>query len=147
MSDQETKGADQPPFDPTALLGKLEGIVGKHKSPEGGGKSWLSTLIIIAVVLVGVAVWSWISFRNNRELAKLRHEKEKARILAEKTELDAKVAKNDEVIAEAKRRQAAVEETIRHIDADIRTEQERYEADLRAIDRIRSWRDVDPGAR
>jgi uncharacterized protein HemX len=147
MADQEdTKGAAQPPFDPAAILGRLEGIVNDNKSSKGGGKSWISTLIIIAVALMGVAVFAWISFRNNRELAKLRHEKEKARILAEKAVVDAKVAANDAARAEAEKKRAEVEEKIRHIEADVRTENARYEADLRSIDRIRSWRDVDPGS-
>jgi uncharacterized protein HemX len=136
------QAAEKPPFDPTELLGKLEKIVNGNKSPAGGGKSWISTLIIIAVVLAGLAVWSWISFRRNAELAKLRHEKEVQRIQAEKAAVDAKVAKNDAVVADANKKIATIEEHITHVDADIRAEEERYAADLRAVGRIRSWNDV-----
>ena len=136
---------DKPPFDPNELLVKIERIVNDNKGTDGGAKSWLSTVIIIVTVVVGIAIWSWISFRQNRELAKLRHEKEVARIQAEKAAVDAEVAANDTVVAEAKKKIAELEERIGYIDADIRAVEEQYAADLRAIDRIRSWNDV--GAR
>lgn len=133
----------KPAFDPQKLLGQLKGIVSKHKEPtKGGGKSWVGTLIIIAVVLVGIAVWSWISFGRGRELAKLRHEKNKTKILKEKAEVMAKVAENDKAIAEARARIDKAEDKLGNIEADIRAEESRYEADLRAIDNIRSWRDA-----
>lgn len=140
--------AEKPPFDPTQLLGKLESIVSdnKAKAPASGGKSWVSTLIIVAVVLVGIAVWSWISFRNGRELAKLRHEKETARILAEKAVVDAKLEVNEAVKREAKAKQVQAEERLKLIEADVRAAEEKHAADLRAINSIRSWRDVDPSA-
>lgn len=141
QEEKESKGGT-PPFDPQKLLGQLKGIVNDNKKSSGGGKSWVGTLVIIAVVLVGVAVWSWISWRRDRELAKLRHEKNKATFLeAEKAVLD-HVAVGDKAIAEAQKRIDAAEDRLRIIDADIRAEEKRYEADLRAIDSIRSWRDA-----
>lgn len=135
--------AKKPGFDPYKLLGQLKGIVQQNKEPtKGGGKSWVGTLIIIAVVLVGIAVWSWISFRRGRELAKLRHEKNKTKILKEKAEVMAKVGENDKVIAEAQARIDKAVTALGTIDADIRAEESRYEADIRAIDSIRSWRDA-----
>jgi uncharacterized protein HemX len=144
-ADKESSGVKPPPFDPADLLGKLEGVVAQHRDPTGGGKSWVSTIIIIVVALAGVAVWSWFSSRRNRELAKLRHEKNKAAILAEKAELDAHVARSATEIAAADREIEKAEDRIRIIEADIKAGEGRYEADLRAIDRIRSWRDVNPG--
>jgi uncharacterized protein HemX len=144
MADEakESKG-EQPPFDPYKLLDELKQIVNNNKNQEtGGGKSWIGTLIIIAVVLVGVAIWSWISWRRGLELAKLRHEKNKTKILQEKAELDKKLTKNKITYIEAGKRIAEAEERLRVIEADIRAEEARYEADLRAIDSIRSWRDA-----
>jgi len=139
---KEAKG-EQPPFDPYKLLDELKQIVNNNKNQEtGGGKSWIGTLIILAVVLVGVAIWSWISWRRGQELAKLRHEKNKTKILQEKAELDKKLTKNKITYIEAGKRIAEAEERLRIIDADIRAEEARYEADLRAIDSIRSWRDA-----
>ena len=136
-------GTEKPPVDPSAILGRIEGII---KSNRKSGSSWVSTLIIGAIVLMGAAIFAWVSHYRGRELAKLRHEKETARILAAKSVIAAKVASNDAERAEAERKRLELSESIRRLEADIRMETARREADLRAIDRIRSWRDVDPSA-
>jgi len=139
---QGSKELKKPPFDPHRLLDQLKGIVNDNKKKSGGGKSWVGVVVIIAVVLIGTAVWSWISWRRNKELAKLRHEKNKAKIFKEKAELDKKLSKNLVVVLEAAKRIDKAENEIRVLEADMRAEEKRYEADLRAIDSIRSWRDA-----
>lgn len=140
---EESKETSKPSFDPYKLLDQIKQVVNDNKNQaSGGGKSWVGTLIIIAVVLVGVAIWSFVSWYRGRELAKLRHEKNKTKILQEKAELDKKLTKNKITYIEAGKRIAEAEERLRIIDADIRAEEARYEADLRAIDSIRSWRDA-----
>jgi uncharacterized protein HemX len=139
--------AEQPAFDPTALLGKLKEIVSNNKIPSGGGKSWVSTIVLIAIALVGVAVWAWISQRRNRELAKLRHEKFVTEVKAAQDVVDTKLKQDVDKIERSKAIVAAAVEKVRLLEADIKAEEARYAADLRAIDSIRSWRDVDPSAR
>jgi len=142
--------ADQAPssFDPASILGKLKDVVTEKKEAEtGGGKSWVSALILIATALIGMAVWAWISWRRNQELAKLRHEKFVTELKASQDVIDQKVAEGTAKIEESKKAVKAAVEKIRVIDADIRAEEARYAADLRAIDSIRSWRDVDPSVR
>ena len=133
----------KPAFDPHQLLAQLQRIVSKHKEPtKGGGKSWVSTLIIIAVVLVGAAVWYWLAARRGRELARLRHEKNKAKLMKEDAVVQAQIAENDEFIAEQEKIFNSAEKYQKQIEAEIRAEEKRYEADMRAIDDIRSWRDA-----
>lgn len=149
MADEVTKPVEKPGFDPTEILTKLEGLIKSNQKPAeqgGGSKSWLGTLIIIVVALAGVALWSWISWRKNRELAALRHEKEKARIQGDQAQLRKEVADGAAEVAKSQKEIDAARETVRIIEADIRAAEERYEADRRAIDRIRSWDDV-PGVR
>ncbi|MBW2691045.1 MAG: hypothetical protein JRE57_00245 [Deltaproteobacteria bacterium] len=140
--DKDPNGVKKPSFDPSDLLSKLKGIVSNNTSPGGVGKSWLSTIVIIAVVLAGFAAWSWFNRRHVRELARLRHEKNKARILAANAKTIQMLADGDEKIAAADRAFAAAREALRVIAADERAEEGRYEADLRAIDSIGSWRDA-----
>jgi hypothetical protein len=140
--------AATPAFDPIAALGKLRDIVSNNKNPAtGGGKSWIGTIILIAVALIGVAVWSWISWRRNQELAKLRHEKFVTEVKAAQDVVDMKLRADADKIERSKAITAAAEEKVRLLEADIKAEEARYAADLRAIDSIRSWRDVDPGVR
>ena len=146
-STAETK-ADPPALDPIAILGKLKDLVSSNKDPStGGGKSWVGTLILIAVSLIGVAVWAWISWRRNQELARLRHEAFVTKVNAEQAVVDQKIAANDAKIEASKMVVAEAEEKIRVIDSDTRAEEARYAADLRAINAVRSWRDVDPSVR
>ena len=136
MADDQEK----PRFDPAQLLGQLKEIVGDNKDPKkGGGKSWVSTLIIIAVVLAGMAVWSWLALRRGRELAKLRHEAFKTKIMADGAKVKAKLESNDELIKESQASVNMAEEKLRVIGAEIRAEEARYEADLAAIDSMRNW--------
>ena len=140
-------GVEQPAFDPTKLLGQLESLVkSKSKPVDGGskrkGKSWIWTIIIPVIVLAGMALFTWIASRGNRELAKLRHEKNKEAILLAQAITDKKVAENDAKIAEAQKKIDASKERLRVIYADQAAEEKRYEADLRAIDSIRSWSDA-----
>jgi uncharacterized protein HemX len=149
MPDQDTTGVAKPPLDPAEILSKLEAVIKRNQQPAaagGGSKSWLGTIIILAVVLAAAAIWAWVSWRRNRELAMLRHEKEKARIQADQATMHAQIAKDSLVLAERQKEIDAAQETLRVIAADLRAEEARYEADRRAIDRIRSWDDV-PGTR
>lgn len=139
--------AEKPALDPTAILAKLKDIVSSNKSPSGGGKSWMSTIVMIAIALIGISVWAWISQRRNRELAKLRHEAFVTKVKLAQDLVDAKVKGNDEAVEKSKALVAEAQEKLRVIDSDTRAEEARYAADLRAIDSIRSWRDVDPGIR
>lgn len=134
----------KPPPDAHELLLQLQGIIEERKEAptKGGGKDWIGTLIILITVLVGVAVWSWVSWRRGKELAKLRHEKNKAKILKEKAELEKKLTKNKIIYLEAAERISEAEKVIEQTDLDIQAEERRYEADMRAIDSIRSWRDA-----
>lgn len=136
-------GTQKPPLDPSAVLQNLASTAtsAKGKAREGGGSAW-GYVVAFVVMLLGVGVFWWIARKNNQELADLRHEKNKTKILADKAELLAQIAKGDEQVAIEKKKVDAAEETLRIIEADIRAEEARYEANMRAIDRIRSWDDI-----
>ena len=136
---KKSKGAITP-FDPSNLIGQLRDLVGKESSK--GKKSWVSTLLIVAAALAASGVWYWVSWRRSRELAKLRHEKMKRGILLDKSRTDRAVASNDGKAKALDKVIAARTRRFKIILADIRAEESRYEADLRAINRIRSWRDA-----
>lgn len=141
------KTTKKPAFDPLKLLVQLQGIVSKQKTAstkdgKSSGKSWVGTLIIIITVLVGVAVWSWISWSRGRELAKLRHEKNKKKILIEYATLMGVISENAVTVSLQQKIFDKADRKLKIIEADIRAEEKRYEADMRAIDNMRSWRDA-----
>jgi uncharacterized protein HemX len=144
-NEKETK-VEKPAFDPNKLLRQLEALV-KSKSTELEGshtprrvsKSWVWAIILPVIVLAGIALFAWLSQRSNRELAKLRHEKNKEAILLAQSIAAQKVAKNDAKVAEAQKEIDASKERLRVIYADQAAEEKRYEADLHALHRIRTW--------
>lgn len=142
---KETK-AEQPAFDPDKLLRQLEDLIQRKsvKIEDGGSparvtKRWYWAVILPVLILAAVALFAWLSQRSNRELAKLRHEKNKTKILKDQAVVQAKIATNDEFIAEQKKIFNASQERLRIIDADIAAEEKRHETDMHALHRIRTW--------
>ena len=142
---KETK-AEQPAFDPNKLLRQLENLIQKKSvklekshTPARISKTWYWALILPVIVLAAVALFAWLSQRSNRELAKLRHEKNKTKILKDKAVAEAKIATNDEFIAKQKKIYEASQERLKVIDADIAAEEKRHETDMHALHRIRTW--------
>ena len=147
---EESKGVEQPPLDPQKLLLQLEALIRDKSTPTGEqacantsaprvSKSWIWAIIIPIVVLIGITAYAWFAFRRGRELAKLRHEKVKTNILTAQAEITKEVADGNLKIAEGEKKLDAAREKLRVIEADIRAEEARYEADRRAIDRMRGW--------
>jgi len=143
---KEEKGVEHPPFDPKKALRQLEELIlAQSREVEGSetaarvGTSSIWSILLPVVVLIGIAVYSWYARKNSRELAKLRHEKNKAKILKNKAMLDSELAGGQVKIDEIMKRVEELDEKIRIIDTDIRAEESRHEADVRAIDRMRTW--------
>lgn len=128
--------------DPHNILLELERIVDERQPPKGQHRSWVAALIIALVAMVGAGIWLWISTKRNRELARLRHQKNEQSILAKKAAADAKVMQLEEQAKEHQRVFEEASQRLRILEADYRSEVALYEADRKAIDRIRSWRDV-----
>lgn len=145
--EKETK-PHKPDLDPIRLLTQIESFVkakstdvGSHGHPGRVAKSWLWSMLIGVVVFAGIAVVVWFSSKRNRELAKLRHEKNKAKVLREQAIVDKAVKLREDEIADKQKIIDSSNERLRIIEADISAEEKRYEADLRAIDNICSWRE------
>jgi len=138
-----------PGFDPSRLLAAAEtAILGRTEAAPNGSNetrkasSWVSSVIIVLVVIGGMVVYAWVRRRHSRELAKLRHERNVASIEATNATTKQAVEENIEVVNELKKDRAAAIDALRVIDADIRAEKGRYDADMLAIDRILSWSDL-----
>jgi uncharacterized protein HemX len=145
VDEKETK-AEQPAFDPNKLLRQLESLIQKKSvkledshTPRRVSKSWYWAIILPVIVLAGIALVAWLSQRSNRELAKLRHEKNKTKILKDQAVVQAKIATNDEFIAEQKKIFNASQKRLRIIESDIAAEEKRHETDMHALHRIRTW--------
>jgi uncharacterized protein HemX len=145
--------ADEPSLtDPSKILDTLKKIVAGNtetkesansaQPPATSSKSWVSTIILVLVALAGVALWAWISWRQGKELAALRHEKNKVELLKEQAELKKKVAQYLSTIDKAEQQIEESTEKVRLLEADIKAEEARLEANMHAIHSITSWSDA-----
>jgi uncharacterized protein HemX len=135
----------KPSLSPDSLLSTLKSLTSKGESKEkGGGGStiwkWLGPLL----VLLAIATYSYLAFKKSRELAKLRHEKFKREEREKELELFKKLDENNKKVAEAEAELTILDEELRRIEQDIAAEEERHEANLRAIHSIRGWDDSYP---
>jgi uncharacterized protein HemX len=131
--------------DPSDILAKLDQLINERRDVDGKSKGWIATLIMAVLAIGGMAVFSWVKMRHGRELARLRHEKNKNAILARKATVDQRAASMRSEIVRFQKEVERLAENMRRIYADIRHEEALYEANNEAIDRIRSWRDVSAG--
>lgn len=135
-----------PKFDPSKILGKIDSLIQSKSSsmddaytPARVGVSWIWSMLVPALVLVAIAVAAWLSRSSSRELAKLRHERFKAKLDKERFELFALLNKQSSMVEQAKELLAASKDSLRIIEADISAEDKRHEANSRALHSIRTW--------
>jgi hypothetical protein len=126
-----------------SALSKIANAVTSHKTEKKRGAWWRWPLIIV-LVLFGFAIMAWVLGRNRRELARLRHEKNKREILAANAKTLAAVGVEEET-AET-RLQAANEslKRVEEINQKIREAEKRYEENRHHASRI-TWADLPAG--
>lgn len=150
MAPKEKAPPDPTRRDPSDILAKLEQLIKDRQPKEGESRSWVTYLIMGLLAIAGMAVFTYLRRKNLRELARLRHEHNKRKILANKAKVDSDVTRLRSAIEQMERKRKRFVEEMRIISADYEHERALHEANQQAIDRIRSWRDVapsgDPGA-
>ena len=124
------------------LFNRLIKAAGSQKDEGAGAKNWWRWPLLIVVVLIAVAVFAWMSRRNAKELAKLRHEKKKREVAAAQADSDRKVAVSRTEINEHAKKVRESMDRVKAINAEIRDVEAKFEADKEAISRIRTWDDV-----
>lgn len=131
------------------LLGKLAGALdqGQEQRDASGPRSWIAWVVGAVLALVGVTVGAFVLWRNRSELARLRHAEAVREIEVRSAETDVAIAENNDQVADARREAAAAKTRALEAAATLAEAEDRYARDLAAVDRIRSWADVDPSAR
>ncbi len=128
--------------DVTGTLKRIIDAAGTQKEDKGVAKNWWRWPLVILLVLVAVAVFAWISRRDARELAKLRHEKKVREVERAQADLDAKIATETVTIDQHQKRIDESDVRVRELSVQIKKVEARLAVDKEAIDRIRTWDDV-----
>ena len=101
-------------------------------------------LILIPLVLAGIAIAAWVSTKDRRELAKLRHEKNKREIESENAFAEAEAKKSEAEAEEALKRVAEAEAEIITIDKRLKEVEKRHDENKELIERV-TWDDLPVG--
>jgi FtsZ-interacting cell division protein ZipA len=130
----------------TSLLRQVADKISAGEDKRASG-SWLSWILGALLAIVGLAVGAFVLWRHSGELARLRHEKV-VRETEEREHRDAAaVAASDAEVTALRAEADAAKARAEQAGRDLAAAGDQYARDRRAVDRIRSWRDVDPGAR
>lgn len=108
---------------------------------DDGKPKWYWWLLAIFLFLIGMVVVGWMLNRNARELAKLRHEKEKARILRDQEDARLAAEVHHEAKEDALRRVTQAQATLDAVEAHIEKVKEQHAIDNNAAMRLR-WSDL-----
>ncbi len=109
---------------------------------KSGNASWITGLVMFFVALLGVFIFALISWKNSRELARLRHEKNVAKVKADNAVFDAAAAKNVEEVVEL---QGKLKEHLKEMTELSTKELEIKNTHMRnkkAIGEISNWDDI-----
>lgn len=119
----------------------LARIEGQRKPGSKSAKSWWRWPLLVLLVMLGMFVASYVLNRNGRELAKLRHEKNKREIEEgnARAELLLNIEENRSRVALAEVKKARV--ALLDIERQLTEEEAKHEQDKAAIDRMR-WSDL-----
>jgi septal ring factor EnvC (AmiA/AmiB activator) len=131
-------------MEPSELLEKLKGFTEtkQEAKKESGSSSWIVAIVMVFVVLIGVFVFAWVANKNAKELAKLRHEKNKREIEEENAKVAAEAEKNDVKRAELEKLASETRAEIDKVDKAIKNVEAARDTDRAAIDSITSWNDI-----
>lgn len=130
-------------MEPSEALDKLKGFVETKKEEKASGvSSWVTGIVIFFVVVIGMFIFAWQSNKNAKELAKLRHEKNKAEIEQANAEAAKKIEENGLKQAELEKKIEESITEISEINKGIKKAEAAREADKQAIGTITSWKEV-----
>jgi septal ring factor EnvC (AmiA/AmiB activator) len=129
--------------EPSKFLEKLKGFVEtKKEAKKEGNAGWITGLIVFIVALIGVFVFAWQANKKAKELAKLRHEKNKREIERKNAETARQVAKNDEESDRLGKQISDLGGEIHKTEVAIERAKEARHKDREAINSITSWNDI-----
>jgi len=130
-------------MEPSAFLEKLKGFVeSKKEEKKNGNAGWIASIIVFIVAIIGIFVFAWQANKKSKELAMLRHEKNKREVEKKNAEVDRKVEENDMRVAELDVKIGELEAEIDKADASIKKTEEARSKDQEAINSITSWNDI-----
>lgn len=123
---------------PSELLKKLSSLADKKREKS----SWAASVVVFIVSIFAIFIFSWVSSKNSKELARLRHEKNKKKIEEENLQIKIHRELNDRKILDIAIEVDKNKIKIENIDREIEEAKKTHEENLKNINSITGWKDI-----
>lgn len=126
-------------MEPSELLKKLSSIVEERKEKKS---SYLIHIIIFIVSFFAIFVFAWVSGKNAKELAKLKHEKNKRKVEEDNLKIIMHRELNEEKILDLAIKIDNNKTELENIDKEIESAAKTHQENLKRINSITGWKDI-----
>ena len=130
----------------TGLMGWIEQRKESAQVPlnqTGKPWGWITGIVMVLAVVIGVAIMAWRAWKRGKEIAKLRHQVDVDQEAKHQAEVNTKLEENadfrEALIESSQRLMARIEKTKDDI-VKLESERRRIHSEL---NRVTSWEDVD----
>jgi septal ring factor EnvC (AmiA/AmiB activator) len=122
-----------------------EWVKGQGGKQQKRGKpwSWIAGLVVAAIAMLTIGIMYWRAWRQGKELAKLKHERDVAEQNKARAEVEDRVARNEEEAKKLLEEAAAADKRAAAIDAKLKEAADAKTKTDEDIDALKNWRDVD----
>lgn len=117
----------------------LESVAAKTKDQN---KGWIGSVIASILTLVAIFAFAWSSRKNAKELAKLKHEKNKLKVERENLEIEKKASNNSDNMFRINMKIGAHKQAIEDLDNMMDRAKNAHEENLKNINSITGWEDI-----
>jgi septal ring factor EnvC (AmiA/AmiB activator) len=130
-------------MEPSQILDSLKKFADTKGNEKASGKGGIWVSIVMGIVaLIAIIVFAYVSNRNSKELARLKHEMNKREIEAENAKTASEAAENDAKRIELEKDVNKARAEMDKIDKTIVDVKEAMNKNRVAIDSIKSWDDI-----
>lgn len=124
------------------LLGWVKGQ-SETQQDRKGPWAWIAGLVVTLVSMAGLAFMAYREWKQGKEIAKLKHERDVAEEVKHRGEMAKQVTKNEVRAAVLRKKGRDAEEKIKELDEQLKGLEENATKNNQEIDALRNWRDVD----
>lgn len=121
------------------LLKKLSSIVNDKKEKNN---SWVASLVIFFISVFAIFIFAWVSSKNSKEVAKLKHEKNKKKVERDNLNVTIKRELNEKRLIDLALKIDNNKNEIIELDRVIRVAEKAHFENLNSINSITGWKDI-----
>ncbi len=126
-------------MEPSELLKNLSVSVEKKQGQNG---SWIAPVVIFFISVFAIFIFAWVSGKNAKKLAKLKHEKNKRKVEEENLKIVMHRELNEEKVLDLAIKIDRNKTKLKSIDKQIESAAKTHQENLKNINSITGWKDI-----